>query len=502
MLSGHLAVLQVIVPLIAAPLCALLPSARTDNSLSNYIAWILATLVSISTFIIAILLALKVSEQGVISYHLGGWAPPWGIEYRIDHLSAYVLLIVSGMATITMLAARKSIEQEIAPKKISLFYAAFLLCLTGLLGIVATADAFNIFVFLEVSSLSSYVLIALGNNRKSLTASYQYLIMGTIGATFILIGVGLLYMLTGTLNIVDLQQRIPDLLDSRTLHAAFAFFTVGISLKLALLPLHLWLPNAYAYAPSMITVFLSATATKVSLYVLFRFFFGLFSNEITFEAFHLDKILLPLSALAILIASFVAIFQENIKRMLAYSSIAQIGYMTLGISLATKSGSIAGMLHMFNHAIIKGGLFLAMACIVFRTGSVQLANFSGLGKRMPWTMAAITFLGLGLTGSPLTAGFISKWYLLSAALEEERWLVTLVIVVGSLLAIIYMWKIVEYAYLKNPVNQSENNPPGQSEAPLQMLIPLWVLVLASLYFGLNTSFSYGFAESAMNYLFI
>ena len=498
MLSQHLAILQVVVPLISAPLCAFLPSSK----LGNKVAWLLTTLVSLACFVISILLANEVTNNGVISYALGGWAPPWGIEYRIDHLSAYVLLIVSAIASITMLAAQKSVENEIAHEKISLFYSAFLLCLTGLLGIVATGDAFNIFVFLEISSLSSYVLIALGSNRKALTASYQYLIMGTIGATFILIGVGLLYMLTGTLNIIDLQQKVPELLSSRTLHAAFAFFTVGISLKLALLPLHLWLPNAYAYAPSMITVFLSATATKVSLYVLFRFFFGLFSNEMTFDHFHLDKILIPLSILAILIASSVAIFQDNIKRMFAYSSVAQIGYMTLGIGLATKSGSIAGMLHMFNHAIIKGGIFLGMACIVLRTSSVQLTNFAGLGKRMPWTMAAILLLSLGLIGVPFTAGFISKWYLLIAALEQGNWLIAAVIVGGSLLAIIYVWKIIEYAYLRTPSNPVDKNAPVMMEAPLQMLIPLWLLVAANFYFGLQTSFSYGFATSAINALFI
>ena len=350
MLTQHLPALQVVIPLISAPLCALIPFTKLGGKL----AWAFATVISLLSFVIAVLLAIQVTQHGVISYEMGGWAPPWGIEYRIDYLSAYVLLIVSGIASITMLAAQKSVEKEIDAGKVSLFYAAFLLCLTGLLGIVATGDAFNIFVFLEISSLSSYVLIALGKNRKALTASYQYLIMGTIGATFILIGVGLLYMLTGTLNIVDLQARIPELLDSRTLHAAFAFFTVGISLKIALLPLHLWLPNAYAYAPSMITVFLSATATKVSLYVLFRFFFSVFSDEITFEQFQLDKILLPLSVLAILIASFVAIFQDNIKKMLAYSSVAQIGYMTLGIGLATKSGSIAGT--AMSSAASKGAL--------------------------------------------------------------------------------------------------------------------------------------------------
>lgn len=493
MFTHHLPVLQVVIPLVSAPLCMLCSRPR--------LAWLLASIVSVLTFVIALLLVREVSVHGILSYQLGGWAPPWGIEYRIDHLSAYVLIIVSATASITMLAARKSVEQEVITENISLFYTAYLLCLTGLLGIVATGDAFNLFVFLEISSLSSYVLIAMGRDRKALTASYQYLIMGTIGATFILIGVGLLYMLTGTLNIVDLQQKIPALLSSRALHAAFAFFTVGISLKLALFPLHLWLPNAYAYAPSMITVFLSATATKVSLYVLFRFFFGLFSNEISFEYFHLEKILLPLSIIAIIIASFVAIFQDNIKRMFAYSSVAQIGYMTLGIGLASKTGSIAGMLHLFNHAIIKGGLFLAMACIVFRINSVQLESFAGLGKRMPWTMAAIVLLGLGLIGVPLTAGFISKWYLLVAATEQGHWLAAGVIVGGSLLAIMYVWKIVEYAYFKSPINNPGHNAKTSLEAPLQMLIPLWLLVIANFYFGLNTSFSFGFANTAISTLF-
>ena len=493
MLIHHLPILQVIVPLIAAPICSI--------STKNKLAWLLATSASIITFIIAFVLIHQVSMHGVLSYHLGGWAPPWGIEYRIDHLSAYILIIVAATGSITMLAGRKSIEQEIETEKIGLFYGAYLLCLTGLLGIIATGDAFNIFVFLEISSLSSYALIAMGDHRKALTASYQYLIMGTIGATFILIGIGLLYMLTGTLNIVDLQQRIPALIASRTLHAAFAFFTVGISLKLALFPLQLWLPNAYAYAPSMITVFLSATATKVSLYVLFRFFFGIFSNDISFEYFHLDKILLPLSAIAIFIASFVAIFQDNIKRMLAYSSVAQIGYMTLGIGLASKSGSIAGMVYMFNHAIIKGGLFLAMACVVMRIQSVQLESFSGLGKRMPWTMAAIVLLGLGLIGVPFTAGFISKWYLLVAAIEQSQWAAAVIIVGGSLLAVMYIWKIVEHAYFKKPVTHVADDTASITEAPLQMLIPLWMLVAVNFYFGLDTSFSFGFAHSAMHALF-
>ncbi len=488
----HLPALQVIVPLISAPVCMLVTRAVW--------AWRIATAVSIAAFAMAVLLAREVSSKGVLSYHLGGWVPPLGIEYRIDHLSAYILIIVAATASITMIAAHKSIGQEVADRKSGLFYSAYLLCLTGLLGIVATGDAFNIFVFLEISSLSSYALIAMGRDRRALTASYQYLIMGTIGATFILIGVGLLYMLTGTLNILDLQQRIPAVIGSRTLHAAFAFLTAGISLKIALFPLHLWLPNAYAYAPSMMTVFLSATATKVSLYVLFRFFFGLFSPEVSFEYFYLGKILLPLSIVAILTASFIAIFQDNIKRMLAYSSVAQIGYMTLGIGLGTQAGSIASLVYLLNHALIKGGLFLAIACVVFRIQSVQLEDFNGLGRRMPWTMSAILLLGLGLIGVPLTAGFISKWYILSAAIEQGRWLSAIVILGGSLLAILYVWKIVEHAYFR-PSPSPARDIPATREAPLTMLVPLWLLVAGNFYLGLDTSFSAGFADTAMRAFF-
>ncbi len=489
---AHLPALQVVIPLISAPACVLVTRANW--------AWLLATAVSIISFVIALLLVHEVSMHGVLSYHLGGWEPPLGIEYRIDHLSAYVLIIVAATASITMIAARESIEREIPPEKAGLFFSAYLLCLTGLLGIIASGDAFNIFVFLEISSLSSYVLIAMGRDRRALTAAYQYLIMGTIGATFILIGVGLLYMLTGTLNIQDLQQRIPAIVDSRTLHAAFAFLTAGISLKIALFPLHLWLPNAYAHAPSMITVFLSATATKVSVYVLLRFFFDLFPQEISLQQFHLDKILLPLSIIAILTASFVAIFQENIKRMLAYSSVAQIGYMTLAIGLGSADGTIAGMVYLFNHAIIKGGLFLAMACVLLRIGSVQLEDFAGLGRRMPWTMAAVVLLGLGLIGIPFTAGFVSKWYVLSAAIEQGHWLAAIVVVGGSLLTILYIWKIIEHAYFKTPVSATRQSQ-VILEAPRQMLFPLWLLVAGSFYFGLDTSFSLGFASTAIQTLF-
>ena len=392
-----------------------------------------------------------------------------------------------------MAFARPVVEQRIRMpvRKQPWFYATYLLCLTGLLGMIVTGDAFNVFVFLEISSLSSYALISIGRDRRALTAAYQYLIMGTIGATFILIGIGFLYVMTGTLNMADLAARLPAVADTRTVHAAFAFLTIGISLKLALFPLHLWLPNAYAYAPSAVTAFLAATATKVAIYVLLRFFFTIFGAQFSFGTMRLDAILLPLALAGIFSASVVAIFQTNVKRMLAYSSVAQIGYMILGISLVSVTGLTAAISHLFNHALMKGTLFMALGCVSFRIGGISLDRMAGVGRTMPWTMGAFVVGGLSLIGVPLTAGFVSKWYLILGALERGWWPVALLVLLTSLLAVVYIWRVVEVAYFQPA-------PKGRAtgEAPLTLLAPTWTLALANLYFGLDTSLNVGVARRA------
>ena len=488
MIAAHYPILQVITPLLAAPLCSLLPRTR--------LPWLFATLVAWTSFVFSIILLLQVYENGSLRYEFGNWPAPWGIQYHVDIISAFVLVLVSAVASITLTASRCLVENEIAPQKHALFYTAFLLCLTGLLGIVATGDAFNVFVFLEISSLSSYALIAMGDNRKSLTAAYEYLIMGTIGATFILIGIGLLYMQTGTLNMLDLRDRIHHIDGFRSVHAAFAFFTVGIALKLALFPLHHWLPNAYAHAPSVVSTFLAATATKVALYLLYRVFYTIFGFEFSFNVLNLGLILLPLSIIAIVISSFTAIFQPGVKRLLAYSSLAQIGYMTLGISLENKAGLIASILHLFNHAFIKGALFMCMACMLTRMKSTRFVDLAGAGRTMPWSSAAFVVGGLALIGIPLTSGFVSKWYLVLATLEKDWWWLAGLIVLTSLLAVIYVWRVIEQLYFREPREGYTHT----KEAPLLLLICTWVMILSTVYFGIDTRYPVEMATTAANVL--
>ena len=299
----------------------------------------------------------------------------------------------------------------------------------------------------------------MGPDRRALSASFRYLVMGTIGGTFFVTGVGLLYMMTGTLNMADMAGRLPAVMDTRTVLAAFAFLSIGLGLKLALFPMHLWLPDAYAYAPSAVTPFLAATATKVAVYVYLRFFFTIFGGDYAFGSLNLDYLLIPLALAGVFAGSLAALFQQDVKRMLAYSSVAQVGYMMLGIGLFSVTGLTATLVHLFNHALMKGALFLAMGCVAWRIGSVELEDLRGLGKRMPLTAAAFVAGGLSLIGVPLTAGFISKWYLVLAALERGMWPVAVLVLGGSLIAVAYVWRVVEAAYFREP--EGEAAVPGK-----------------------------------------
>ncbi len=489
----HLPILQVIIPMIAAALCVIMPRGG--------MAWVVAVIGNWLTFGVAMALFLQTSHHHVIYYELGDWVAPYGIQYRVDRLAVFMFMIVSFVGAIAILFARDSVEQDVPKAKQPLFYTLYLLCMAGLLGIVGTNDAFNLYVFLEISSLATYALIAMGRDRRALSSSFQYLIIGTIGATFFLIGVGLLYMMTGTLNISDLAQRLPDISDTKPVLAAFAFIVVGLSMKIALFPLHMWLPNAYSFAPHFVSVFIAATATKVGVYALIRMLLSLFGYEFTYETMPLGEILLLLSVPAILVGSFVAIYQLNIKRMLAYSSVAQIGYIVMGLGLGTFDGLRASIVHLANHGITKAALFMVVGCVAYsfsRVGitKLKITSFYGIARHMPFTSMAFVFAGLALIGVPLSGGFISKWYLLNAAVDDGWWIMALVVVAGSLLALIYIWRVVDAMYFAQPGPRSA----ALKEAPPGMLIPTWMMVLASWYVGIDTQFTAAVATEAAQIL--
>jgi multicomponent Na+:H+ antiporter subunit D len=298
-------------------------------------------------------------------------------------------------------------------------------------------------------------------------------------------------MVTGTLNMEDLGVRLDAVENQRTTLVAFGFLTVGVALKMALFPLHFWLPDAYSTAPSAVTAFIAATSTKVSVYVLIRLIYTIFGTGFAFRAEALDRFLLPLALIGGVVASLIAAHQTDLKRLLAFSSVAQVSYMALGIALGNVEGLTGGIVHLFNHAITKGALFLAVGALVFRVGSSRLVDLRGIGRRMPITSACIVVGGLGLIGVPSTAGFVSKWFLLTGALERDLWIVVATLLLSSLIAVIYVWKFVETAYL----SEAEDGAP-RGEAPAALLVPVLVVTLSTLWFGFSSDWSAGVAEEA------
>ena len=491
----HAPALLVVIPMLMAPIAALMPGGR--------IGWMISNFAVFGALIMAIVLvvAVRESELGYISYHMGGWEPPYGIEFRIDALNSMVLLLVSSIGLLASIFGWPSVKSEISKAKISLFYSAYLVCFTGLCGVAATGDAFNLFVFLEISSIATYVLVALGSgrDRRALPAAINYVLMGTIGASFFVVGVGFLYAATGTLNMADLAARLPDLADSTVVMAGYAFIFVGLGIKAAMFPLHQWLPNAYTYSPSFVTMFLAATATKVAIYALIRFLFTVFGIDFTFEGLSLLWVLMPMGLAAMIACSFQAIFQTDVRRLLAYSSVAQVGYILLGVSIGTAAGVSSGLLHLVNHAVIKGALFMAVAGVVLVHGGTRLSDFRGLGRRAPFTMTAFAIAGLSLIGVPLTAGFQSKYALVTALLQNGWWWAAIIVVFTSFLAVIYVGRILEAVFFQAPIGQAATT---KSRLPVLVGVPLWAMALTSIWIGVDGGFVIGLANDAAASLFM
>jgi len=484
-LADHLPILVVVVPMLLAPLVAILPSTGRGP-------WMLATATSLITFLIAIGITGQVLSQGTLLYELGNWPVPFGIGLVIGPFSALMLLVVTGASLAALLWGGHSMDAEVGRSHQALIYACWLLALTGLVGITVTGDAFNIFVFMEISSLASYVLVSAGPQRQALTASFKYLVTGTLGATFYLIGVGYLYMMTGTLNMADMASRLATLSDATPVLIASGFILLGLCLKAALFPMHAWMPNAYRYAPTIVTVFFAACSTKVALFVLIRFDFLILQPNLIDHALIFSAVLIPLCVAGFLVGSIVAVFERDLKRMLGYSSVAQIGYILLGASMVSGAGTIAAMVHMFNHALIKSALFMAVGCLVLRYGSSKLDDLAGAGKTMPLTMLGFVLAGLSLIGVPLTAGFVSKWMLIQAMLAEGGlgMLLIALILISSLMAVVYIWKVVEVAYFRPA---SPHGHPHH-EAPRSMLVMLYLLVVANFWFGIDPSLALSLAN--------
>nr|WP_246228197.1 proton-conducting transporter membrane subunit [Wolbachia endosymbiont of Litomosoides brasiliensis] len=443
------------------------------------VSWFISFTTTIVTLFISSVLFIKTYNGETITYHLGNWAPPYGIELRIDILNSLILTLVNFIALISVLYSFYINEKEISKNKITGFYSLFLLCLSGLLGILVTNDIFNLYVFLEISSLSSYVLVSTGKDKKALVAAFEYLISGTIGVTFYLFGIGLLYSMTGTLNMSDMAERIVPLYDNNIIKLGTLFIFVGLSTKMALFPLSRWLVNSCSEAPNFISIFFSGTVTKVMIYVFIRIFYTVFHQNFFLLKLPLSNVIIILALCAIVSGSIFAMTAKDIRRLFAHSSVSQIGYIILVLSLNSKTGLSAAILHIINHSIIKTSLFMVAGCISYKFDTTKIENLSGLKKSMPYTAFAFTLLSLALVGIPLTNGFISKWYIINVIIESHARISLIVFAVSSFLALIYMWRVVEKMYFEgNTVSRTGMTSGRTNDVPFLMLFcPLFMAAL-------------------------
>jgi len=430
---------------------------------------------------------VRVAAYGPLSYEMGGWPPPVGIEFVLDGLSAFVVAVVAVVGLAALVHGGRTSATEI-PGRVVPFLSASMIFLSGLTGMVLTGDLFNLYVFLEISSLAAYALLAVGSRQAPLS-TFRYLVMGTAGASFYLLGLAFLYLETGTLNMADLGRILTLVEDRPPVVVGITFVGVGMALKMALFPLHGWLPDAYTDASSAGTSLVAPLGTKVAAYVLLRLFFYVLEPEYA-RGLTLLTAVGYLGIAGIVWGSVMAILQPELKRMLAYSSVSQVGYIAAGIGLASPLGFVGAVLHILNHAFMKACLFLVAGNLRLRRGHSHIPSFDrSLRRAMPWSMAAFATAALSMIGVPPFAGFFSKWYLALGALEQANWMLLSALVASSLLNAVYFFRVLERMYLV-PAPEGVGAAPAaieEGEVPASMLVPTLVLAGGLLALGLGNA---------------
>ena len=484
----HLPVLIVVISMLSA-FTILIVGWRNKNA---------CPFISIVTIIIQLVMAIFVLHHvltiGSIYYWLGGWSPPWGIEYAVDALNAYILVIILFLGLLCAIHSKSSVEHELPGKKVS-FFTLYQLFIAGLCGVTVTGDIFNMYVFIEILSLSAYALVA-SKGGTSLRAGFTYLVMGSIGACFFLIGICFLYSVTGSLNIHDLGLLLPPLYGNRAVQAAFIFVIVGLGIKMAIFPLHTWLPDAHPAAPSPISAMLSGIMIMVGFYALIRVLFTLFPYY-----YHYGLILLVLGLLSMTVANLFAYFQNDLKRLLAYSSIVNMGIIATGTGVAAyilstlaepskvlmEAASLAmagALLHILGHGLAKALVFLGSGNIHATIHTRELSEMGGIGRYMPYTGYSMTVGLLSLLGLPPLIGFWSKFLILMSVAMAIRSIGGAVLIITFIMLLFNVIYAAAYYLRVTKVLMIESGAVKTHEAPSLMVFPVVAFALACLMCGL------------------
>jgi len=464
----HAPILAILLPLFAAFLMPVVGILARRRGIKRAREWFAIAAVLAELVIVASMLPAVVGGQ-VLVYQLGGWQPPWGINLAIDGLNLLVALIVVGISALVAIYSFVYMERDTG---LDQYYTLFLLILAGMMGVTLTGDIFNLYVFFEIMCISSYALVAFRRNWQSIEASIKYMIVSSLGTSFILLSVALLFGQVGSLNIGDLMQKFGGVVPS-TLIVPLGLFMTGFGIKIAMVPLHMWQPDAYQAAPSAVAALFSGATTTVGIYAMVRVVYMLFG------ILGVGMILAGLGLVSMVLGAFMALVQRDLKRLLAYSGICQLGYILLGIGLGTTLGIQGGLFHLFNNAIYKTMLFMIAGTIIYQVGTSNMDKLGGLWNNMPVTAMAFMIGALAISGVPPMNGFASKWTIYVAGIEEGQYVFTIIALVVSALTLAYFLKAFNSIFL----GQRPKHLKNVKETPISMLIPILLLAALCLVFG-------------------
>jgi multicomponent Na+:H+ antiporter subunit D len=410
----------------------------------------------------AILNLVLVIRFGETRYVFGGWAAPLGIEWVADAAAGLVAVAVAMIATVC-LAYEGSVRLQASGSRVSLHYVLILLLLSGLTGVVFAGDLFNVFVFLEVATLVTCALIALAGG-KALVFAFRYLILATIGATFYLLGVTFLYAVTGTLNMADMAQRLAPLAGSSAVIIGVVFMFLGLAIKMALMPFHGWLPDAYTLAPDAISPLISALVTKVSLFAWIRIMYWVLGAGDGSELSQVLRVCWMLGALAAVVGAFLALIQHDIKRMFAYGGVSHIGLIMLGAGLGNQTGLAGSLFYLINDAVMQATLFVLAGIAGTRYGIRSLEQLGSLRQQAPWLAGGLIVVALSMVGIPPTGGFFGKWYMVLGAVQAGQYTAVAAVILATLLTLGLFANLIVRVFAGEPAAPAEPSAPMSAQA--------------------------------------
>lgn len=428
--------------------------------------------------LVSILNLHNVIHHGEVRYVFSGWTVPLGIEWVADGLASVISMVLSALGLLGVVFTIPTSPKDLGGRIVH-YYTLILLLISALTGIVFAGDLFNLFVFLEVAAISSYALVGLAGGR-ALFAAFRYLILGTLGASLYLLGVSYLYAVTGTLNMADMADKLPLLLGSKALVGGLLFIFIGLGIKMALVPFHAWMPDAYSYAPDSVSPILASLLTKVALLAWVRIIYWVFDMSIIIYNIPILLLVEVLGVLAAVIGASLALAQRDIKMVFAYGGISHIGIILIGIGQGNQTGFAGGIFYLLNDAVMQAALFFIAGVAFFQYGVRTIEDLGRVGRKAPWLTGSLIIVAIGMIGLPPTGGFFGKWYIILGALDAGNYVSVAAVLLSTLLTLAYFVKLFEGIFRQK--STLLDDPSG--EIPLSFKLTLGVTSAAIVILGI------------------